>query len=292
VATGRTLKLLLIEDNLEDENLIREALIEIEENRQWGRWNSCYLAHADRLSDGLEYVKAEQFDAILLNLSLPDAPVLFDTLQVVQSSTGSVPIVVLADEDDPVTAQRLIREGAQDVIVKAELECAPLARTIRHAIERHRRNASMEANWFLDDLTGAYNRRGFLHMAGHHLRIARRFSLPTSLVVVEFERVSGSREASDLALIRATEVARIIFPEDCLIGHIEAPSLGLLAIGMNLLEAQACADCLRSDLGAALGDRSAPRLRLTQIDPHGVAGIEDLIASSKQIVAIPAMLAD
>jgi hypothetical protein len=62
-------------------------------------------------------------------------------------------------------------------------------------------------------LTGAYNRRGFLHMAGHHLRIARRFSLPASLVVVEFQGVSGSREASDLALIRATEVARIIFPE-------------------------------------------------------------------------------
>ncbi len=39
------------------------------------------------------------------------------------------------DED---LANRLLRDGAQDVLVKAELECAPLARAIRYAIERQR----------------------------------------------------------------------------------------------------------------------------------------------------------
>ena len=288
---GRTLKLLLIEDNLEDESLIREALIELEENRQWGRWNSCYLAHADRLSDALDYLEAEQFDAILLNLSLPDAPALLDAFQTVQSCYAG-PIVVLADEDDPVMAQRLIREGAQDIIVKAELECAPLARAILHAFERHRRWSSLEAHWFRDELTGACNREGFLHIAAHNLRIARRLSQPASLIVVDFRGGSGSKEASDLALIRATEVARIVFPEDCLIGRAQALSLGLLAIGMNLLEAQVCADSLRSDLSAALGDRFTPRLRLTQVDPQSVTGIEDLLPDSQRMAAIPAMLAD
>jgi len=69
-------------------------------------------------------------------------------------------------------------------------------------------------------------------------------------------------------------------------------SLGLLAIGMNLLEAQVCADSLRSDLNAALGDRFTPRLRLTQVDPQSVAGIEDLLPDRQRMAAIPAMLAD
>ena len=292
MANSRTLKLLLIEDNLEDENLIREALIEVEESRQWGRWNACYLAHADRLSDALDYLQAEQFDAILLNLSLPDPAPLLDAFHTVETNGRGAPIVVLADDDDPVTAQRLIREGAQDVIVKAELECAPLARSIRHAIERHRRFSSMQAQCYRDELTGACNREGFLQMAAHHLGIARRLSQPASLMVVDFREVTGGRDASDLALIRATEVARILFPEDCLIGRVEALRLSLLVIGMNLLEAQACANSLRKDLGAALGDRSVPRLRLIQVNSQSAAGIEDLLPRSERLVAIPAMLAD
>jgi DNA-binding NarL/FixJ family response regulator len=291
VADGRTLKLLLIEDDLEDENLIREALIEVEENRQWGRWNSCYLAHADRLSEALDYLAGEQFDAVLLNLTLPDAGPLLPAFQSVLSASNTSPIVILADEDDPGMAQRLIREGAQDVVVKAELECTPLARSIRHAIERHRRCSSLETHWFRDELTGACNRRGFLRIAENYLRIARRLAQQVWLIAVDFHAVSGSNDASDLALIRATEVARIVFPEDCLIGRIEPMKMGLLAIGMKLLEAQAGADSLRSDLAAALGERSVPRLRLIQVDPQSIAGLEDLLAGERTD-AIPAMLAD
>lgn len=292
MAECRTLKLLLVEDNLEDENLIREALIEIEESRQWGRWNSCYLAHVDRLSDAVDVIHGEQFDAILLNLSLPDAPALLETFLEVLSHAGSAPIIVLADEDDLVTAQRLIREGAQDVVVKSELECAPLARSIRHAIERQRRSNGLESAWYLDQLTGVYNRKGFLHIAAHHLRLAQKFAQPASLVVMDFRELSLARDGRDLALIRSAEVSRIVFPEDSIVGRIEPLSLGLLSIGLGAADTQTRADKLGFDIRSAMGDRAEPRLRVAHIDHHSPVGIEELLDNCQRKVAIPAMLAD
>lgn len=292
MADSRTLKLLLVEDNIEDENLIREALIEVEEGRQWGRWSSCYLAHADRLSDALDHIRGEQFDAILLNLSLPDAPALLDAFLKVYGRADGAPIVILADEDDPVTAQRLIREGAQDVVVKSELECAPLARSIRHAIERLRRTHGQESRWFLDELTGTYNRKGFLHVGAHLLQLARKFGQPVALAALDFEQMSGAKEASDLALIRAAEVARIIFPEESLVGRLEALSLCVLAVGLSDQDARARASKLTLDLRSALGSRSEPRFRLAHVDRNSPAGIEDLLQNCQREAPIPAMLAD
>jgi len=192
-----------------------------------------------------------------------------------------------------VMAQRLIREGAQDVVIKAELECAPLARSIRHAIERQRRWSTIEAHWFCDELTGTSNRQGFLFVAERHLRIARRLLQPASFVVLDFQGLSGSKDATDLAMIRTSEVARIVFPEDCLIGRIEPSCIGLLVVGMNLQEAQLCADSLRADLRSALGEGSVPGLRLLHLESQEApAGIEELLARNERPTAIPAMLAD
>ena len=72
--------------------------------------------------------------------------------------------MVLADEPDENLANRLLREGAQDVLLKSELECAPLARAIRYAIERQRRASAARASAFVDHLTGVLTRDAFLNV--------------------------------------------------------------------------------------------------------------------------------
>ncbi|HEX5228002.1 MAG TPA: hypothetical protein VFW44_09840 [Bryobacteraceae bacterium] len=139
---SRILKLLIVEDSLEDEQLLCEALLEIEENRLWGNWRSATIEPVDCLSDALDSLRRERSDAILLNLSLPDSPALLDSFVEVADLAQGAPILVLADEPDESLSTTLIREGAQDVLVKAELECVPLARAIRYAIERQRRMRS------------------------------------------------------------------------------------------------------------------------------------------------------
>ncbi len=132
----KTLKLLLVEDDLEDEHLLSEALLEIEENRQWCNWRTSSVVPVDRLADALDCLHRDSFHAVLLNLSLPDSPTLLDSFLEVSACAGSAPILVLADEPDENLANRLLREGAQDILVKAEIECPSLARAVRHAIER------------------------------------------------------------------------------------------------------------------------------------------------------------
>ena len=127
-----------MEDDLEDEQLLCEALIEIEETRQWCNWRTATVVQVDQLRDALDCLERDHFDAVLLNLSLSDSPTLFDTYLDMQAGAGGTPIVVLADEEDENLANWLLRAGAQDVVLKRELECTPLARSVRYAIERQR----------------------------------------------------------------------------------------------------------------------------------------------------------
>ena len=76
---SKTLKLLLVEDSVEDEQLLCEALLEIEENRQWCNWRTSSIVPVDRLADALDCLRRDSFDAVLLNLSLPDSPTLLDS---------------------------------------------------------------------------------------------------------------------------------------------------------------------------------------------------------------------
>ena len=145
---ARILKLLLVEDSLEDERLLSEALLEIEERWLWRPWHSAGIVPVDSLTDALDCLRHglkedDAFDAILLNLSLPDSPTLLDCFFEVSALAGGTPIIVLADESDESLAACLLREGAQDVLVKSEIECVPLSRAIRYAIERERRAPSV-----------------------------------------------------------------------------------------------------------------------------------------------------
>jgi DNA-binding NarL/FixJ family response regulator len=140
----KTLKLLVVEDNLEDEQLLCEALIEIEENRQWCNWRAAAIVQVDQLADALDCLRRERFDAVLLNLSLPDSPALLDTFLEIDACAQEAPVIVLADEPDEHLANRLLRDGAQDILLKSELECAHLARSVRYAIERQRRIAGAQ----------------------------------------------------------------------------------------------------------------------------------------------------
>jgi CheY-like chemotaxis protein len=146
VPEPRILKILLVEDDPEDRQLLGEAFIEIEENRQWCNWRSSSVVAVEQLGDAVDCLRRNTFDVALLNLSLPDSPTLLDSFVVIHANAPGVPIVILADEADENLAHRLIREGAQDVLVKPELECALFARSIRYAVERQRRAQPVQAS--------------------------------------------------------------------------------------------------------------------------------------------------
>jgi DNA-binding response OmpR family regulator len=209
VPDSKTLTLLLVEDDPDDEKLLCEALLEIEENRQWCNWRASSIVPVDRLGDALECLRRDSFDAVLLNLSLPDSPALLDSFLELSGCAGGVPILVLADEPDENLANRLLREGAQDVLVKSELDCAPLSRAIRYAIERQRRARAASASAFVDDLTGVLTRDAFLNVTAYRGREER-------LALVE---IQANRETLDPLLIQAAEELRRVFKAPAVLGR-------------------------------------------------------------------------
>jgi len=150
---SRVTKLLLVEDNPGDAGLVKAALGEISTPD-----DEFQSVHAVRLSEAFEYAAETSFDIILLDLSLPDAKGL-DTVTRMTAAAPSVPIVVMTGMNDQSVAIEAMRMGAQDYLVKGQVDEAMLGRTIRYAIERKKAeaeiNRQLERQKVLNDINRA-----------------------------------------------------------------------------------------------------------------------------------------
>jgi signal transduction histidine kinase/CheY-like chemotaxis protein len=126
------MRVLLVEDNDDDALLIRESLSKTLE-----------IDRAERLSTALTQLARENFDAVLLDLSLPDAWGL-DTIRRLRHEVASVPIVILTGLNDEEIAMHAVEEGAQDYLFKGQADRHLLARSLRYAIQRHRAEETLK----------------------------------------------------------------------------------------------------------------------------------------------------
>jgi len=123
------IKVLLIEDNPADARLIEIMLAGVQ-------GITFDLTWVDSLSAGLAQLAADGIDVILLDLGLPESSGL-DTLNRMFSQAPKVPtLVVLSGLADETIAVQAVQSGAQDYLVKGQVDSALLVRSIRYAIER------------------------------------------------------------------------------------------------------------------------------------------------------------
>ena len=119
------LHVLLVEDSPSDVLITEEAL-----SADFFR-----IQYTTRLSDALILLQTNRFDVVLLDLGLPDSQGL-ETLRTLRGSNSQIAIVVLTGRDDESLAAQALHEGAQDYLVKGQIDTAPLQRAIRYAVER------------------------------------------------------------------------------------------------------------------------------------------------------------
>jgi diguanylate cyclase (GGDEF)-like protein/PAS domain S-box-containing protein len=120
--------LLLVEDNPGDARLLREMLNEA------GAYKT-EVRQAESMSEAEKELGERAFDIALLDLGLPDAQGL-DTVRRAHAVAPRVPLVVLTGLDDESLATRALQEGAQDYLIKGQIETRGLLRALRYAIER------------------------------------------------------------------------------------------------------------------------------------------------------------
>jgi signal transduction histidine kinase len=123
-------KILLIEDNPGDDRLIREYLSQ-------SRYGIFKVDSTSRLATGLEALDKSAYDLILLDPGLPDSQGV-ETLNRIKEKANHLPIVILTGQNDEALGIRAVAEGAQDYLVKDEVNSSLLTRTLSYAIERKR----------------------------------------------------------------------------------------------------------------------------------------------------------
>jgi C4-dicarboxylate-specific signal transduction histidine kinase len=132
----RALQILLVEDNAGDARLFREMFTQ-------ERPDSFDLTHVLRMHEAEIHLAKGGVDVVLLDMGLPDEHGL-DSLRRAKVAAPQVPVIVLTGLDDEVLAAEAMKEGAEDYLIKGQVENRALPRALRHAIERHRMQAEAD----------------------------------------------------------------------------------------------------------------------------------------------------
>jgi diguanylate cyclase (GGDEF)-like protein/PAS domain S-box-containing protein len=126
--SDRAFTVLLVSDNAVDVERVREALAE-------PTGNPLRLERVGRLSDGVDRVREEGIDAVLLDLFLPDSQGI-TTFEVLFRAAPLVPILLLVSRDSEEIARQAMQRGAQDRLLREHLDAYWLPRIVRSVIER------------------------------------------------------------------------------------------------------------------------------------------------------------
>ncbi len=122
-------RLLLIEDNDGDARLLREMFNEPDSP-------NTELTHVESMSQAEKHLAQYAVDIILLDLGLPDADGV-GAVRRAHTAAPHVPLVVLTGMDDESLAMQALQEGAEDYLIKGQIDSRGLLRALRYAIERN-----------------------------------------------------------------------------------------------------------------------------------------------------------
>jgi diguanylate cyclase (GGDEF)-like protein len=171
-------RVLLVEDSEGDAELVTEYLSEI-----WG----AVVSRATRVEDAVRAIRDHTYHFIISDLTLPDARGL-DAVRRLQPLAPDTPFIVLTGIDDESLALQAVQQGAQDYLVKGEIDAPSLRRTLRHARERKQVYNRLFHLTRHDPLTGAANRAALRERIETALARARRRSQSFAVMFVDLDR--------------------------------------------------------------------------------------------------------
>lgn len=279
---GARLKVLVVADNPEDVRLLQEL---------FGKTSSlqCDLVQIAQLDEALQGLAVGGIDIVLLGLSLSAQGL--DTVSQLVTAAPDVPIIVLGAIDDDTLAVEAMQRGAQDYLVKSQWEdVLMLARAMRYAIERNRMRIELRSLSLTDELTGLYNRRGFLTLANQQLKLAYRAKQPLLFLFVDLDGLKQindtfGHQEGDRALIKTAEILRATLRQSDIIARIGGDEFTALAIGAPegsalLISARLQEQLSHYNTHNALPYKLSFSLGVATLDPHKTTSVDELIATA------------
>jgi diguanylate cyclase (GGDEF)-like protein len=169
---------------------------------------------------------------------------------------------------------------------QSQPESQLLMRAVQCAVKQHMLQTELSSLALTDELTGLYNRRGFLSLSERQLIIAGRSGCVMGLFFIDVDglkRINDSlgHSEGDLALMRTAEVLRRTFRESDVVARLGGDEFGVLAVEDSSLSEAAMMARLRESLKTISAQESRYRLSLSvgvvQFIPSATSSIAELM---------------
>jgi PleD family two-component response regulator len=273
------LRLLLVEPDLEEALFLKDVLADIEEGRHFRTWVHLEPLHVANWDEAEAILSTEKIDVILLNPELPDCQG-FETFRRSKAVAPAVPVVLLLGVGDEALGVRIVREGAQDFLIRGQVDCAPLAHALRNAVERERLVAAEQTVRFLDPLTGLANLGCFELFAERDRKVAERLGVRWMVLLTEptdldrLVEIHGEQRR-DWTLVQLAELLCSVTGPADLLYRISPTRFALTAFET----AGDCLEQIRTRVERALTDERVVTGSAV-FTPQKPASLEDLLKSA------------
>jgi signal transduction histidine kinase len=256
MSVSSTERILLVEDNAGDARLLREML-----NGE----GSCRteLMHVDCMVAAERYLSENVVDVMVLDPGLPDAQGM-GAIRRAHAAAPHIPLVVLTGLDDESLAAQSLHEGAQDYLIKDQIEARGFLRAVRYAIERNRLErlkdefVSTVSHELRTPLTSISGSLGLL-MGNAAGNLPRPMVRLLSIAYTNCQRLV--RLVNDILDIEKMEAGRIVFN----FGRVELRRLAVQVIEANRGFAEGYGVRIRLEAPRAAADVRADQDRLAQV---------------------------
>jgi two-component system, cell cycle response regulator len=279
------LRILVVEAQPEHTLFLREVLAEMETAACWSEWIHLEPFYSSTWSEAAAILDREIVDVILLDPELDGCGGLGtgglgrcqEVVRRFQAVAPHVPVVLLVDPPDAAFAERLLRDGVQDFLIRKDIDCIPLAHAILSARERHRLLTAARADSMTDPLTGLMNRRAFLTLADRDRSLAKRLNHRMTVLLSEPRNLNGAanqytEQRRDLSSIETADHLRTLTGPADLVAHLGE---GRFAVAVIETDFESAEETLTRMLGATAQHKMT--LGAAIFDPDRPVSLEELL---------------
>ena len=236
----KTIQVLLIEKRPEDADLIQAQLqpdqrfeYQVETCQDWEM--------------GVSLADEREFDVVLLGSQK------MGVFHGITTLADDHPVILLARKGEEESAYQTLQNGAQDYLVRDNLNPGLISLVIKHAIEEHRLKKALEVTAITDGSTGLRNRVGFIALSQQQIRLAERNQNKFLFLLID---VKGLKEINDTyghavgdqALQSTADIVRQTFRKSDIIGRVGGDEFAVLAVKSQVDEAEFILDRLYTNL--------------------------------------------
>jgi diguanylate cyclase (GGDEF)-like protein len=239
-------KILIVEDNPDDVFVYKRYIkksVSVDE-----------IVHFIFAKEGLDYLKDNQVDCILLDYQLPDMSGVDFINKLNQSGLEEMPpVVMLTGSGNENVAVEALKSGASDYIVKGEVNVESLYRAINNATEKARlqkqvkmQEAELRERAYNDFLTGIPNRERFQELAEQSLARSARHKSSLAILMIDldgFKQVNDTfgHDIGDELLRQVTSLFQNIIRKNDTIGRLGGDEFAIVSENVDVNNIQALA---------------------------------------------------